>query len=61
MVSLIEISEPLPIIHPLLENWNDEILELLQSLDAQRLSVTGDTAKYLVLHSREVVHFSHKS
>ena len=58
------ILEPLqnaPIVLP--PNFNLEIgmmrsLELPRCLDAQKLSVTGDTAKYLVLHSREVVQIS---
>ena len=46
------------LVHPsgfYLRNWDEEIFEqgLVSSL---KLSITGDTAKYLDLHSREVVH-----
>ena len=39
-----------------LEWWNPPLTSLIS---CSKLSVTGDTAKYLVLHSAEVVHFHH--
>ena len=39
-----------------LEWWNPPLTSLIS---CSKLSVTGDTAKYLVLHSAEVVHVHH--
>ena len=52
------------LVHP--SNFNLEKLEwwdtpLMSLSSCSELSVTGDTAKYLVWHSTEVVHFHHKT
>ena len=52
-------NQPLFTLHILLEKlacWDPPLTSLIS---CSELSVTGDTAKYLVLHSREVVHVHH--
>ena len=55
---LINLCSPFKVLLEKLACWDPPLTSLIS---CSELSVTGDTAKYLVWHSREVVHVHHKT